>query len=324
MHLSLQEGSTLGAIRLANRNRRGIAYKIPRLRLSRYFKVLENERNEAMENKKPPQDTYLDKACVYILLGKDEEGGREGIGYIGESEDVTSRLLTHNTKKEFWNEVIILCRTDDDFNKGSILYVEGQLIDLAKQCDRYTLENTDRASNEKPLNADDKSVADDFIDDIKMLVEMLGCKIFTPKRESANTQPGSQVEGADGIPIFSIRGGAAKGQPTNDGFVVFEGSEIAATEDPKCPQVVKRQRASMLEDGSIGADGKLTRDYLFGTPTRASIVVLGKPGSGTQTWSIPQESGGWKSLGDWRAEQEATDTPSEQSEQENDDAESQS
>ena len=45
--------------------------------------------------------------------------------------------------------------------------------------------------------------------------------------------------------------------------------------------------------------------------------------SGTQTCGIPQESGGCKSLGDWRAEQEAVDTPSEPSGQENDDAENQ-
>ena len=304
--MSLQEGIPHGAIRLANRNRRGIAYKIPRLRLSRYFKALEKERSEAIEKGQPPQDTCLGKACVYILLGNDEESGN-AMAYIGESEDVASRLLAHHAKKEFWIEVIILCRTDDDFNKGITLYTEGQLIDLAKKCDRYTLDNTDRASNEKPLNADDRAVADDFIDDIKVLIESLGCKIFTPKRESPIVQTDSRVGVTDVIPVFHTKDGTASGQPTNDGFVVFKGSVIATNENPSLVPASKRMRAILKEDGNIGEDGKLTKDCLFGSPSGAACAVLGSTQNGNIVWGIAQESGGWKTLGEWLKEQVAAD-----------------
>jgi hypothetical protein len=268
-----------------------------------------------MASGQAPQDTCLGKACVYILLGKDEENGKEGMAYIGESEDVASRLRTHNGEKEFWNEALVFCRTDDDFNKGSILYIEGQLIELAKQCNRYSLYNTDRASNEKPLNADDKSVAEDYIDDIKLLIEMLGCKVFTPMREAPSTQPDVQVEASENVPVFDIQSGTlgAKGQPTSEGFVVFEGSEISPTESSACPPIIKKMRETLKQDGTIGTDHKFTRDYLFGSPTRAAGVVLGNSvTAGPAMWKTALESGEWKTLRGWLAEQEgAADASSE-------------
>ena len=285
--------------------------------------MLEKERSEAIANRQAPQDTFLGKACVYILFGAAEDGGKDEMAYIGESENVASRLLAHYAKKEFWNEAIILCRTDDDFNKGHIRYIERQLIDLAKKCDRYALNNDPAGtSNEKPFNSDDKSVADDFIDDIKALVEMLGYKIFTPLRESFRTLPEMEIETTDDIPTFYIiRGGAviATGQPTNDGFVVFEGSQIAATESPSYPPKIKHIRDALTQDGGI-ADGKLTKDCVFPSPTGAGWAVLDNS-AGSSSWKTPLESGvppaeckQWKTFAEWRAEQDnmsATDALSE-------------
>lgn len=311
IELSLQEGIPHGAIRLAHRNLRGIAYKIPRSRLLGYFKRLERERSEALENKRTPEDTCLDRACVYILFGADDVSEKEGRAYIGESEDIAGRLRSHNSEKEFWNDAIVLCRTDDDFNKGSILYIEGQLIDLAKKIDRFALVNTDRASNEKPLNAGDRSVADDFIDDATILVELLGCKIFATKRESSSTRTSVEVEAIDSIPTFYIMKGdtvIATGQRTNDGFVIFEGSEIAEPESPNYPPKIKRIRESLIQDGSI-IDGKLAKDCVFPSPTGAAWAVLDNA-SGTTAWKMPLESGippadckRWKTFAEWRAEQ---------------------
>jgi hypothetical protein len=267
--------------------------------LLRYLKTLEKERNEAMASGRPPQDTCLGKACVYILLGADEEGGKGEMAYIGESENVASRLLTHynDPKKEFWNEVVILCRTDDDFNKGSIRYIEGRLIDLAKQCKRYVLANAPGASKEKTFNPDDKSVADDFIDDTKMLVEMLGCKIFISMREPSSVQQDVAVEASDNVPIFYIRGSTkASGQPTSEGFVVFEGSEIVFPAKDSCHRNAKKWRDSLKQDGSIGNDNKLAKDCLFNSPSEAAGVVLGKNANGRDEWRMGIVSRKTKSL----------------------------
>jgi len=319
--MSLQEGTPNGVIRLANRNRRGIAYKIPRNRLG-FLKRLQGEQDRQMREGKLPDDTCIGKGCVYILFGRttdeaderfeEEDKYKEGIAYIGKSMNIQSRLSNHDTKKDYWNEVVVLCRTDHDFNDGHVLYVEGQLIDIAKRCDRFTIKNDPRQeNNEKTISSDDRPVADDFIDDIKILVEMLGYKIFSPKREGAAVQSSVQLETCDAVPIFYIitrDGIEAKGQPTNDGFVVFAGSDVSPMEADRCPERIKELRNSLKVAGII-SDNKFTRDMIFKKPSPAACVIYGGSVSGNAAWSLPLDSDvsprdckRWLELGDWQEE----------------------
>ena len=48
--------------------------------------------------------------------------------YIGESDNVLTRLNSHNDR-EFWNKVIIITRKDDNLNKAHSRYLESKLIE---------------------------------------------------------------------------------------------------------------------------------------------------------------------------------------------------
>ena len=79
---------------------------------------------------------------------------------------------------------------------------------------------------------------------------------------------------------------------------------------------------SLQEGTSHGAiaDGKLTKDRVFPSPTGAGWAVLDNS-AGSSSWKTPLESGilpaeckQWKTFAEWRAEQDkmsATGTPSE-------------
>jgi hypothetical protein len=56
---------------------------------------------------------------VYFLF-EARLGDAKPAAYIGESENVSERLLTHDRKKDFWNDVVIFCSKDDNLNKSHI------------------------------------------------------------------------------------------------------------------------------------------------------------------------------------------------------------
>ena len=64
---------------------------------------------------------------------------------------------------------------------------------------------------------------EEFIENIKLLVNTLGHKLFDEKREIQSKERGSTFY------IKSVRGAEAQGQPSSDGFVVFNGSKAASS-----------------------------------------------------------------------------------------------
>ena len=66
MELSLEERISHGAIRLAAVNTRGIAYKIPRIRLASYIKTLTTERDADFNQRRTP--TFVFTSHIFLVL----------------------------------------------------------------------------------------------------------------------------------------------------------------------------------------------------------------------------------------------------------------
>ncbi|WP_342559792.1 GIY-YIG nuclease family protein [Psychrobacillus sp. FSL W7-1457] len=70
-----------------------------------------------------------------MLFGRKDDD-KEAI-YIGEAEEVYTRLQSHLREKDFWNEVIVFISKDDNLNKAHIKYIENKLHEKAKVTNRY-------------------------------------------------------------------------------------------------------------------------------------------------------------------------------------------
>ena len=155
---------------------------------------------------------------VYLLFGKDEEGKDQV--YIGEAESTLKRLNQHLTQKDFWNETIVFISKDENLNKAHIKYLENRLHEIAKSAKRYIIENTSTPTLSS-ISESDRAEMEEFIENIKMLVNTLGHKVFDEKREFKPKQK------QDSFFIKAVRGADGQGEPTSDGFVVFKGSKAA-------------------------------------------------------------------------------------------------
>lgn len=137
----------------------GISYKIPRNKL-----------------KEASSLEYINNTGVYILFG-DDENTAEKIAYIGEAEDIYSRLSQHNKNKDFWNECVVFVSKDNSLNKAHIKYIEHELYEMSKKASRYIIKNESSPTKSSLSNADEIR-AEKFISKIKIIANMFGYKLF--------------------------------------------------------------------------------------------------------------------------------------------------
>lgn len=155
-------------------DREGIAVRIPR-----------NQINSENFGKFPESgyNAFQDKACLYILLSRDNE--ENSTAYIGESVSITKRLMSHKSStNENWDDVIVFCRNDTMFDKGHILYIEEQLFLHAREIGQYIILNDGKNQRKTPFCTIDpayEKAANDFVESIKLVCEMLGYELFKHK-----------------------------------------------------------------------------------------------------------------------------------------------
>ena len=159
----LIDGDPNGRMSCELSNWSGKAYKIPRIKIKEC-----TDRDDLMNT------------GVYLLFGKDEEG--KDLVYIGEAESILKRLSQHLNQKDFWNETIVFISKDDNLNKAHIKYIENRLHNIALSAKRYKVENS-IIPTQSSISESDRAEMEEFIENIKMLVNTLGHKVFDEKRE---------------------------------------------------------------------------------------------------------------------------------------------
>ncbi len=257
----LIDGDPNGRMSCELSNWTGKAYKIPRIKMKEC-----TDRNDLMNT------------GVYLLLGKDEEG--KDLVYIGEAESIFKRLNQHLSQKDFWNETIIFVSKDDNLNKAHIKYLESRLFEIAQLAKRYKIENS-IVPTQSSISESDRAEMEEFIENIKMLVNTLGHKVFDEKREFISKQKNE---------IFSIkaaRGADGQGAPSSDGFVVFKGSKAAGIITPSMTPSFVKLRERLIEEGILEDSGdyyEFTDDYIFSSPSTAAVIVMGRNANGLTEW----------------------------------------
>ncbi len=262
IRIFLIDGDPNGRMNCELSNWTGKAYKIPRIKIKDC-----TDRDD------------LGNTGIYLLFGKDEDN--KDMAYIGEAELILKRLNQQLMQKEFWNETIVFISKDENLNKAHIKYLESRLYQLAKKANRYKIENS-IIPTQSSISESDTAEMEEFIENVKMLTNTLGHKIFEEKREVK-----LKIK-QDSFFIKATRGADAQGEPTSEGFVVFKGSKAAGSTVPSFRNFINlRQR--LIKDGSLVEAGKsyeLVDDIIFSSPSTASSIILGRNSNGLTEWKL--------------------------------------
>ena len=127
---------------------------------------------------------------------------------------------------------------------------------------------------------------EEYLENIKVLVNALGHKNFESKRENQN----KTIQPTEEFTLTNPRENAsAIGVPTSEGFVVYKGSVLSTTTTPKIPAGLQKVRNELIKNGKAilnNSNYVLTEDVVFNSPSQAAGVVLGKSANGLTEWRI--------------------------------------
>jgi hypothetical protein len=217
----------------------------------------------------------LKNVGVYFLIGTSEEDSKPML-YVGEAEECLTRLKQQNKQKDFWNTAIVVVSKTQHFTKTHIKFLEAYCYAEAEKAGRYKLENSSIPTKpylSEPMEAD---LIDNF-DTIKILTGTLGYPIF------------DQIKRPQKRDILYCKGKLAKaeGEYTEDGFIVFSGSTSNLEEVRSAGSYVKSWRAKLIKEGILKQEDKtyrFTQNHIFGSPSAAACVVLGRTANGWIEW----------------------------------------
>lgn len=266
-NLFLIDGEVTGRIKCSIANWTGLAYKIPRAYLDKC---------------KDRKD--LKQSGVYFLFGKNEEN--EDSVYIGQAgirkngEGILLRIQEHLKDNFYFTDAVALTTQNNSFGPTEISYLENKFTNIAIKTDRYNVIN---GNDPNPGNVTEEKESEllEFVKYSKTILGVLGYKVFVPVLEKNTTKDTTlylsrKIKRSD-------RTISAKCKRTSEGFVVLSGSMIEETNSHAIPETLKELRKKCLENNEI-VDGKITKNYLFNSPSYAASFVLGMNTNGRVDW----------------------------------------
>ncbi|MBS6480464.1 GIY-YIG nuclease family protein [Dialister pneumosintes] len=273
-NLFLMDGDVTGRIKCTLSNWTGLAYKIPRSHLDKC---------------KERQD--LKQSGVYFLFGRNDNN--EEVVYVGQAgirkngEGVLFRVTEHLKDKEYFSDAVILTTQNNSFGPTEISYLENKFTNLARETERFKVRN-ENEPNAGNVTEEKESELEDFVVYSKMVLGVLGYKIFVPliKTEKDNNIVENTAETLLYLHSKSKKSNRtikATCKRTNEGFVVLKGSMIEEIDYFSIPTTLKEKRANCKKRKDI-VDGKLYKNMLFDSPSYASMFVLGRSSNGRTDW----------------------------------------
>ncbi|XOV76590.1 MAG: GIY-YIG nuclease family protein [Phycisphaerales bacterium] len=119
------------------------------------------------------------KPGIYVLSGPDPEDSDADRVYIGEAENVFSRIRQHLKGKDFWKRVCLFTSSDEHLTKAHIKYLESRLVEIIASAGRVVLDN----GNVPPrpsLPESDCADMETYLSQVQVLLPVLGLSITQP------------------------------------------------------------------------------------------------------------------------------------------------
>jgi hypothetical protein len=244
---------------------------------TRIVRVIEVPRSQLAAFVKMPE---AQQVGIYFLMGESSEAGLPRV-YIGQSGNVGNRLIQHNQSKDFWNRAFVVISLTNSMTQTHALFLEWFAISEATKAGRYTLENGNtgaRSHTPAPLEADCREIHETAA----TLLATMGQPIFEPLTNTSTIENDTE--------LFYCKGSGAEGvgEYTSEGFVVLKGSrcrkEMVASSIGTNDE---RARQKLIDEGvlvEINTMFEFTRNYLFTSPSRAAVIVMGRSANGWSEW----------------------------------------
>lgn len=280
INVFLMDGDANGRIKCTLANWTGVAYKIPRTELDKC-----KERDD------------LKQSGVYFLFGTSEQTD-ESVAYIGQAgarkngEGILNRLMEHkrNPDKDYWTEAIVFTTSNNSFGPTEISYLENKFVNLSREANRYSVKNGNDPTSGN-ITEEKESELEEFVDYAKIIMGVLGHKIFVPLTTTSPKIDSSMAESQEDLLLYLKRRSKkskriieASCKQTNEGFVVLKGSSIETIDSDSISGTIKKRRLQ----AEIDNNNVLQKDELFNSPSYAASFVLGSSANGLIEWKTAE------------------------------------
>jgi hypothetical protein len=243
---------------------------------------------------------------AYLLFGVDDTTGKPAV-YVGEAENVWTRLQDHLSKKDFWNEIVLFTNKDENLTKAHVRYLESKIHESSTAIGRYVVMNTNHPQPSL-LPRGDRDSMESFLEQIRLLLGVLGHRLLEPLAPASPLTSLKVTAGGVAAPStsgalagttlrLSAKSIIARAVLSDEGIVVLAGSHAASNVADSISTTYRKLREQLTQLGVLVPDGEALRfseDHLFTSPSAAACVVVGYAINGRAAWKT--ESGA--SIGD--------------------------
>lgn len=253
---------------------------------------------------------------VYLLIGDDPEAPGGTAVYIGEGDEIATRLRQHarpdESGKDFWDRVVMLTSKDANLTKAHARYLESRLIAAAHSARRAAVLNGTAPTSIQLPEAD---IADMeyYLTQVHIILPVLGVVALRATRLGSLEEGLSKARATSETPTTSPRftltvarhGIKAFARELDGEFTVLEGSVgrsewIGTNSSPG----YRKLHEKMLSDGTLEILGqgraRFTRDVVFASSSAGAAVVTGRAANGRTSWNDPSSGldfGSWQVRG---------------------------
>jgi hypothetical protein len=219
---------------------------------------------------------------VYCLVGPDPDYTNRDKVYVGEGDNVFTRLVTHSKDpaKEFWITAVICVSKDENMTKSHGRFLESRLIALTSTAGRATLVNGNNPEG-NPLPEADVSDMEYYLEQVQVVFPVLGLTFLQPVPSASpqrvvfeNTDVGTRARAIE-----------------SDGeFVVLKGSTARKEGLPSWTSY-KELRDELVQVGKLRPSPssdflEFAEDVPFRSPSAAAAVVAGGNRNGRLMWRV--------------------------------------
>ncbi|MGI9338007.1 MAG: GIY-YIG nuclease family protein [Gammaproteobacteria bacterium] len=239
--------------------------------------------------------------CVYVLWSPGAHN-QKPMAYVGESDSFAQRISGHYDTKKFWTRAVVYSDEKGHLSKTHALQIESWLVEEAQKaqvCDLQNRQNRHERAQNKTVAAASVRHFDDLR---RFFLPLAGCDFFRQRNTAVQTIKDASVavaaisqsrgllflrESRRGIKI------EAQGRETDEGFLVYAGSQASKDEIPTYRQEGHGfERQVIIRDDLIGQkilvdDGNVFRfaqDCPFRSSWYALTVILGTNGTAKTMW----------------------------------------
>lgn len=241
---------------------------------------------------------------VYVLLGEDEQGP---LAYIGEGEDISERIKSHDTAKDWWTSAVLITTAANNLNKAHVKYLESRLVEEARRIGKVRLENGNTPPRPS-LSEAARANMENFLEYILMVLPALRVDSFLANTRPQQVSAAAPMSGNEAAVVFELRtpkhGIEAVARLEHGEFVVQAGSKASLAWKGKGSEASTYGKlfVELVNTGVLQEQGGLrvfADNYAFKSPSAAAAVVNGRPANGTIEWKL---AGSGKTYKEWEAE----------------------